>query len=151
MLVLQPFSFTKSLPPGAVHGQKDRSGSLNPMLFGQHQALSTVRQRREIGCRNLYSHQPCNTAHQPLGLAQRQFVDRAQAQAGRDREIRKLQRTTRSRPAQRSLFIQHFVSDPVGQIAPPQQAIVVFRPVRHSILLIKIFLAEGRVELVRQQ
>jgi hypothetical protein len=84
-----------------------------------------------------------------LGLPQRLLEDHAQCQAKLDCQIRVIRLTTRGCSTLSRPQFKRVAADPDRQITAPPQALVVFRLVGHSLLLLRNFVASISVELVR--
>ena len=129
--------------------QQSRSSALGQ--FGQAQTLTTARKGREIRHQNIQLHERGLTVQQPMGLAQRLFVNRAHRRANRDRKVRVSRLPTSRHPTRcRPKFGRGGVG-PNGQVTAIAKAFIIVGLARHPIPLLAKLLSAGGVELMWHQ
>ena len=93
---------------------------------------AAVRRRGPAGLNGERRHRGAPRQHGPqeaLGLAQRQPEDQPQHQRGHDGHVRELPRSTRSTRRRRSPRIHRLGGEPQGHVAPPDERLLIFRPI----------------------
>ncbi|MEY9380296.1 hypothetical protein ABIA10_006229 [Rhizobium leguminosarum] len=150
VLVFQPFAFTKDLQTGAVHHQMNRPpAGRSPPHWRQSQSLAPTRQGGEIRHGNFNSHQRRDTAHQALGLTQRQFVNNTHGQAHRNRQVRVFRLAATRRPALGRPLRKRLIAHLDSQITTLAKAFIISRPVRDLKLLLGYLVPTVFIELMR--
>ena len=99
----------------------------------QIEMLTPTRERRVIRCLEVGAHQGQYGPQEALGLAQRQPEDQPQHQRGHDGHVRELPRSTRSTRRCRSPRIHRLGGEPQGHVAPPDERLLIFRPIPNVI------------------
>ena len=123
-----PLAFADDRRSCAIDDEMHRALGRNAIEC-QIEMLTPMRERRVIRGLEVGAHQGQHGPQEALGLAQRPPEDQPQHQRGQDGHVRELPRSTRSTRRRRSPRIHRLGGEPQGHVAPPDERLLIFRPI----------------------